>query len=201
MHLSTEIVFDLIEGRLVKDEETFWQEHLGVCSGCTQDIDRWRRLRADLKRSHLKSASGEILNTVMKFFPHRRVENEPHPPSVVAALVFDAFRDLALANARGAVAGRQLVMRAEDFDFHIKIWGQPDRRQMLGQLLPLGISKFVGTARFHLLQNGERLETTTNDETGEFYFTDVPDGDLALQIDLPNLTVVGALNISKSSES
>ena len=200
MHLSTEIVFDLIEGRLVKDEETFWQEHLGVCSGCTEDIDRWRRLRADLKRPHLKSASGEILSTVMKFFPHQ-VENEPYRPSVVAALVFDTFRDLALANARGAVAARQLVMRAEDFDIHVKIWGEPDRRQILGQLLPRGISKFVGTARFHLLQNGERLETATNDETGEFYFTDVPEGDLALQIDLPNLTLVGALNISKSSES
>jgi len=70
---------------------------------------------------------------------------------------------------------------------------------MLGQLLPRGTSKFVGTARFHLLQNGERLETATNDEMGEFYFTDVPEGDLALQIDLPNLTVVGALNIKDNN--
>src|SRR5438093_9179463 len=201
MHLSTETVFDLIEGRLDKDEETFWQEHLGVCSGCAQETDRWRRLRADLKRSHLKSASGEILNTVMEFFPHRHVENEPDRPSVVAALVFDTFRDLARANARGAVAARQLVMRAEDFDIHIKIWGESDRRQMLGQLLPRESSKAVGTARFHLLRNGERLETATNDEMGEFYFTDVPEGDLALQIDLPNLTVVGALNLNKSSKS
>src|SRR5262245_8106762 len=160
MHLSTATVFDLIEGRLANDEETFWQEHVRVCSGCAQDIDRWRRLRADLKRSHLKSASGEILNTVMEFLPHRRVENEPDRPSVVAALVFDTFRDLALATALGAVAARQLVMRAEDFDIHIKVWGAPGRRQMLGQLLPRATSKFVGTARFHLLQNGERLENS-----------------------------------------
>jgi len=199
MHLSTETVFDLIEGRLGREEEAFWQEHLGVCSGCAQDIDRWRRLRADLKRSHLKSASGEILNTIMEFFPHQRVEKELGRPPVVAALVFDTFRDVALANARGAVAARQLVMRAEDFDIHLKIWGEPERRQMLGQLLPRGTSKFVGTARFHLLQNGERLETATNDEMGEFYFTDVPEGDLALQIDLPNLTVVGALNIKDNN--
>jgi hypothetical protein len=28
---------------------------------------------------------------------------------------------------------------------------------------------------------------------GEFHFTDVPEGDLSLQIDLPNLTVIGSL--------
>ncbi len=199
MHLSTETVFDLIEGRLAGDEETFWQEHLGVCSGCAQDIDRWRQLRADLKRSHLKSASREILNTVMEFFPHRRVENEPDRLSVVAALVFDTSRDPTLTNARGALASRQLVLRAEDFDIHIKIWGEPDRRQMLGELLPRGTSKFVGPVTFHLLLNGERLETAISDETGEFYFTDLPEGDLALQIDLPNLTIVGALNTTDIS--
>ena len=198
MHLSSEIAVDLIEGRLAKAEETFWREHLGVCRGCAQDIARWEQLKADMKRSHMKSASGEILSTVMEFFPYQRIENEPRCPSVVATLVFDTFRDLALAQARGASAARQLVMRAEEFDIHIKIWGEPDRRQMLGQLLPRGTPKFVGTARFHLLQNGERLETATNDEMGEFYFTDVPEGDLSLQIDLPNLTVVGALNIKDS---
>ena len=88
-------------------------------------------------------------------------------------------------------------MTAEEFDIHIKIWGEPDRRQMLGQLLPRGTTKFVGTARFHLLQNGERLETATLDEMGEFSFTDLPEGDLSIQIDLPNLTVVGALNVGE----
>jgi len=32
---------------------------------------------------------------------------------------------------------------------------------------------------------------------GEFSFTDLPEGDLSIQIDLPNLTVVGALNVGE----
>jgi hypothetical protein len=88
-------------------------------------------------------------------------------------------------------------MRAEEFDIHIKIWGDRSRRQILGQLLPRNSKDFVQSARFHLLRNGQRIESTTNDEMGEFNFTDVPEGDLSLQIDLPNLTVIGALNIQE----
>ena len=88
-------------------------------------------------------------------------------------------------------------MRAEEFDVHIKVWGEPDHRQMLGQLLPRSGESFVRVARFHLLRNGERLETVAVDEMGEFQFTDVPAGDLSLQIDLPNLTVIGALNVQE----
>ena len=197
MHLRSDVALDLIEGRLAKDEETFWKEHLEVCENCGQDIGQWRQLRADLRRSHLKSATAEILDTVTEFFPQGG-EKEAHHPCVEATVVFDTFRDATMANTRGAVAARQLVLRAEDFDIHVKIWGGPDHRQMLGQLLPRGTAKFVGTARFHLLQNGERLETATIDEIGEFHFTDLPEGDLSLQIDLPNLTVVGALNVREA---
>ena len=62
---------------------------------------------------------------------------------VMASLIFDSFLDPALAGARGgSVASRQLVMRAEEFDIHIKIWGDPDHRQMLGQLLPRSGARF-----------------------------------------------------------
>ncbi len=196
MHLSSKITLDLIDGRLGGDKETFWQQHLEVCRECAHEFDRWRQLKTDLKRSHLKSAPEGMLNKVFEFFPQAD-ENQASRLSVVASIVYDTFRDPAVAYARGAVAGRQLVMTAEEFDIHIKIWGEPDRRQMLGQLLPRGTTKFVGTARFHLLQNGERLETATLDEMGEFSFTDLPEGDLSIQIDLPNLTVVGALNVGE----
>jgi hypothetical protein len=115
--------------------------------------------------------------------------------SVLASLVFDSFMQPAFAGARGKASARQLVMRAEEFDIHVKIWGEDDHRQILGQLLSRGGEDFVQTARFHLLRNSERIGSTTVDEVGEFHFTDVPDGDLSLQIDLPNLTVIGAINI------
>jgi len=198
MHLNSEIAFDFIEVRLTKDQQTFWRKHLEGCNECREDLGSWQQLATDLKRSHLKSVSGEVLNRVIESFPRRQGESGSSFRSVIATLIFDSFRQPALAGARGpSAAARQLVMRAEEFDVHIKVWGEPDHRQMLGQLLPRSGESFVRVARFHLLRNGERLETVAVDEMGEFQFTDVPEGDLSLQIDLPNLTVIGALKVQE----
>ena len=132
--------------------------------------------------------------SAVRIISSRPVESGSPSRSARAAIVFDSFLEPALAGVRGAAAAaRQVVMRAEEFDIHIKIWGEPEHRQMLGQLLPRTGRSFVESANLHLLQHGERLETATPDKTGEFHFTDLPDGDLSLQIDLPNLTVIGAL--------
>jgi hypothetical protein len=66
---------------------------------------------------------------------------------------------------------------------------------MHGQLRSHDGATLGHTARFHLLQSGKRLETTATNEMGEFHFTDVPEGDLSLQLDLPHLTVIGPLNL------
>lgn len=198
MHLNSETALDLLEGRMAKDQAIFWQKHLEVCEDCTQDVGRWRQFGVDLKRAHLKSASDQDLEKALHLFPYRPDESGSKIRSVVASLVFDSFLEPAFAGARGAATARQMVMRAEEFDIHIKIWGEQDHKQILGQLLPRKGEAFVHSARFHLLRNGERLESTAVDETGEFHFTDVPEGDLSLQIDLPNLTVIGALNVREA---
>jgi len=196
MHLSPEIALDWIDGRLAKGQENFWRDHLELCKECTQDVEGWRELKTNLRRPYLRSASSETIRQVTQIFRPAPPKTESRLRQVMASLIFDSFLDPALAGARGtSVSARQLVMRAEEFDIHIKIWGDPDHRQMLGQLLPRSGARFVEAARFHLLQNGERLETASVDETGEFHFLDVPEGDLSLQIDLPNLTVIGALNV------
>src|SRR6266850_7493275 len=160
MHLNQETAFDFIEVRLAKDEQTFWQRHVEACNECREDLGPWQQLATDLKRSHLKSVSDQVLNKIIEFFPHRPEENGFSLRSVIATLIFDSFHQPALAGARGpAAAARQLVMRAEEFDVHIKVWGEPEHRQMLGQLLPRSGESFVRVARFHLLRNGERLET------------------------------------------
>jgi len=198
MHLSSDVALDFVEGRLKGDEEVFWRNHLESCKDCTEDISRWRQLRTDLKRSHLTSASEELLRKTTDIFPYRPEELPFWRRSAIATLIFDSFQEPALAGARGGAEARQLVMRAEEFDIHIKIWGEPDHRQLLGQLLPRGSVDFVHHARFHLYRNGERIETAGVDEMGEFRFRDVPEGDLSLQIDLPNLTVIGALNVKQN---
>ncbi len=199
MHLNTETALDLIEGRLDRDQETSWKEHMDVCDRCRKDFLQWQQIGMNLKRSHLLSASDDELASAIGIFSPVQKPDRLGIRSIVAALVFDSFRQPALAGIRGSATqtGRQLVLRAEEFDIHIKVWGSSERKQMLGQLLPRNDNTFGSGARFHLLRNGERLESTTTDELGEFRFTFVPDGDLSLQIDLPNLTVIGALNIQE----
>jgi hypothetical protein len=197
MHLSSEIALDFLGGRLDPDKTMFWKQHLEVCHECAQEIGRFRQLEIDLKRSHLTSASDQQMQQTMKIYTQKPEGGSSGIRSVLASLVFDSFMEPAMAGARGTSgAARQLVMRAEEFDIHVKIWGDEEHRQMLGQLLPRSGQDFVQTARFHLLRNGERVESTSVDEVGEFYFGDLPDGNLSIQVDLPNLTVVGALNIN-----
>jgi len=199
MHLTSEVALDLVEGRLSSDQEVFWRQHQEFCTECTEEIRQWRQILAHLKRSHLKSASAETLESAIQIMPRRSEADKAGNRWVVASLIFDSFFEPALAGARGAVAtARQLVMRAEEFDIHIKVWGDPEHRQMLGQLLPRGGTHFVETAKLHLLQRGERLETANVEETGEFHFTDLPEGELSLQVDLPHLTVIGALNFRET---
>jgi hypothetical protein len=199
MHLSPEIAFDLLEGRLLPDQAAFWKEHLELCRDCAGHVEEWRIVGIALRRSHLKSAPDEDVRKAMSLFPTSPQHKRSAIRSVIASIIFDSFAEPALAGVRsGAAATRQLVMHAEEFDIHVKIWGDSDQRQMLGQLLPRNGKNFVSTARFHLLRNGERIETTAVDDVGEFHFGYVPEGDLSLQIDLPNLTVIGALNVKES---
>jgi hypothetical protein len=198
MHLSSETALDFIEDRLPDDQKAFWSLHLDLCKECTAEISRWRELETALRRSHLKSAPEESVKRAFRIISPRPAENHPVRRSALASIIFDSFLQPALAGVRGATgAARQLVMRAEEFDIHIKIWGEPEHRQMLGQVLCRGVAGFVQSANLHLVQHGERLETATADETGAFRFTDLPEGDLSLQIDLPHLTVIGALNLKE----
>ena len=64
----------------------------------------------------------------------------------------------------------------------------------MGQILSRSREDFAIIAQFHLLRNGERLQASAAaDPLGEFQFTDVPEGELSLQVDLPHLTIVAAL--------
>jgi len=118
---------------------------------------------------------------------------------VRAEIVFDSFVESGKSRVRGSdSAGRQIVIRADEFDIHIKIWDEDGHKQMIGQVLPRNGNDFVGGSRLHLLQNGERIESAITNEIGEFVFAHVPEGVLSIQIELPDITVIGALNFAEA---
>jgi hypothetical protein len=113
---------------------------------------------------------------------------------IPAAIVFDSSRQTSLAGSRGVLApARTLVLQTEDFDIHLQICREREHRHILGQILSRSRIDFAN-ARLHLLRNGEKLQAATADTLGEFNFTKVPEGDLNLQVEFPDLTIVGALS-------
>jgi hypothetical protein len=139
-----------------------------------------------LKRANLASAPQRVLREAECVFA-----------AELASLVFDSFLQPSLPGARGSSSSfssaRQMVLRAEGFDIHLKIWGVTTGRRMAGQILARGEGSFVNGARLHLIRDGERFHSTAVDKFGEFEFEAVPEGLLSLQVDLPHLTVVGTL--------
>jgi hypothetical protein len=203
MHLDTPTIIDLMEGRLEKVTEQQWLQHTDNCPKCASELQDWRNLSLALRRSHLYTASAALLEKAHAMF------EPPTPPAgspiegslrqILASLVFDSFTQPAFAGARGQSNTRQVLMRAEDFDIHVRIWATNENRQVLGQIQPRGTNTFIDTARLHLLQDGERVSSASVNELGEFHFESVPAGLLSLQIDLPHLTVIGSLDVSEKN--
>jgi hypothetical protein len=122
----------------------------------------------------------------------------PTTREIVAAILFDSLTE-PFADARGATDARQVVMRAEELDIHLKISTNPSQHQIIGQVFVRNQTEFLGRARLHLLLNEKPFKTTWTDNFGQFQFDDVPQGVFRLQLDLPQLTVVGGITISEQT--
>jgi len=198
-HLTPETALNFLEERLDSGQALVWQQHLKDCARCTRYLAEWQYLLTALKGSHLRSAPERDRERAMAIFPPRSEERIPGIRRIFASIVFDSFSGPVLAGARGTpVEARHMVLKAEDFDIHVQIRGEREPRQILGQILSRSREDFAIIARFHLLRNGERLQASAAaDMLGEFHFTDVPEGELSLQVDLPHLTIIAALKANK----
>jgi hypothetical protein len=198
MHLDTETAFDLVDGRLGAIASADWAKHFTACPDCLALQEGTRALRTTLKRSHLENAPDHLVHSARALFrPAAATEPRAGIKQILATLTFDSFQQAAFAGARGATATRQLVLHAEEFDIHIRVSATAEGRELLGQIQSRNQKELSETPRLHLLRNGERVSSAEVNDLGEFYFSFVPDGLLSLQIDLPHMTVIGALEISE----
>jgi len=196
MHIDTETALDLLEGRLENALTRQWNDHLATCSMCSSELDAFQSFTESLKRPHLENAPEGMLSSAVSLFQKPRNASEPSRiRRVLANLTFDSFAQPAFGGARGETATRQVILSAEEFDIHVRVWATDQSRELLGQIQPRGTKTFIESARLHLLHNGERVSSAEVNELGEFHFRYVPEGGLSLQIDLPHLTVIGALDL------
>jgi hypothetical protein len=193
MHLNSEIALDLLDGRTDSSYLPHLNAHIEQCADCGRKMDEWRKIHSVLGRSHLASAPAVLLRLADSIFEPVHSPIREGIRKVVASLVFDSFVQPAFAGLRGAAGARQVVLRAEDFDVHVKISGDPGQQHLIGQIFARNETRFIDNAQLQLLRDGERVGVTVVDQFGGFQFEEVPQGTLSLQIDLPKLTVVGAL--------
>jgi hypothetical protein len=131
-------------------------------------------------------------------FDSRRELKLPMPREIVAAILFDSLTQ-PFAGARGTTDSRQVVMRAEEFDIHLKISTNPSQHQIIGQVFARNETQFLSSIRLHLLLNGKPFKTTWSDNFGQFQFDEVPQGVFRLELDLPHLTIVGGITIGEQA--
>jgi transcription antitermination factor NusG len=148
-----------------------------------------------LKQSNLWNAVEQDVERAIEMSPQQSRELDQKIRFIAATVVFDSFRQISLEGARGIPdPTRSLVLQTEDFDIHVQICREHERRQILGQILSRVPNKHFAKARLYLLRNGKKLQATTADTLGEFNFIEVPEGTLNLQVELPCLTITGMLN-------
>jgi hypothetical protein len=129
---------------------------------------------------------------------HQALQLPTPQRSVAAAVRFDSLTQ-PFTGARGATDARQVLMRAEEFDIHLKISTNPAQHQIIGQVFARNETEFISSVRLHLLLNGQPFKTTYSDNFGQFQFDEVPQGVIRLELDLPRLTIVGGITIGEQA--
>ena len=196
MHLSSEEAWDIIEGRASDDQVRFWRDHVQRCSSCNQQMNDWTKVHSLLKRENLESAPEPSIRMANAIFQPPEVEERPGIRQIIASLVYDSFSEPALAGARGSGAPHQFLLSAMEFDIHVRVWQTGLECRISGQILSRDKPVNFQGSQLHLLHEGKRLGSTEADIFGEFEFVEVPVVPLFLQIELPRLTITGALNLS-----
>jgi len=202
MHLTPEKAMDLIELKLAESDRQSWYDHIGSCEDCAFEFQEWSRLANLVKRTHLQSAPDPIIAYTKRICETslKTRENRPLLREIFALIVFDSFTEPAQAGARATLwmdsqlVSRRVLLQTDDFDIHVRISKVEDHRDLFGQILPRGSGGFVKDASVHLQREQERIGTTGTNTLGEFLFSNIPEGLLTLQIDLPHATVISALH-------
>jgi hypothetical protein len=187
-HFSTEEWVDFVNQVITTNQRDAMQRHLATCGACKQTVALWQKVH---DQALAEAAYQPDLNTVRlakAVFASSSRAAAPQQKSTGNAieLLFDSFRQPALAGARSVVIGtRQMLYRADPYQIDIQIEPKPGTNRLVitGQLLEIGSSVLTATGIRVTLSNhrGNSVIVTTN-EFGEFSAELENSGDLELSI-------------------
>jgi hypothetical protein len=199
-HLDATTIIDLVEQRLEESERESYQRHLAECRHCTEEYEFWWTFLSGLGPSRLTDAPTELVDKCIGM----SVKSKPSfGPLHQARIIFDSFlQPLPAMGLRGGLSdSRHLVIRADDFDLHLKISGKDSTRTLQGQLLLSGSDELIEDALVLLCVLGKPTQITFTNRLGEFRFDDVPAGSHRFVIRLISLGRTAEFSVKEGSHA
>ena len=180
-HPKTHELIQYAERRVSERDRLSLQQQIETCATCALEIRKWEQILDALKGSDLQSAPAGVVGECVAIY--QIPKPAPSRIEMFARLIFDSIAEPLTAGVRGSSESRQIVLRCENIDAHVRISNNPP--VILGQLLQRTGRSFISGARIGLIYRGMQIETTITDRLGEFRFGIAPHGHLRLQAELP----------------
>jgi hypothetical protein len=172
-HFSLENWADFANHKVSVDERASMERHLEMgCSHCSHVIAEWQSLKRFAAQESQNNPPGDVVAFVKAAFKALRPRRAPGIVETLAELVFDSFRQPALAMVRScAVDSRCLLYRAGPvlIDLNLNLTQSSGHIALQGQVMD-SETEGKGIEEISvLLQSGqETIARTQTNEFGEF---------------------------------
>lgn len=186
-HFSKEEWIDFVNRTISTARQDKMQKHLATgCKQCKETVTLWQKVsKSAASEASYQPPAGAVRLAKAAFVSSALVPARKKSHGLVEVL-FDSFRQPALAGARSvAVGSRQMLYRADPYQLDIQIEPKPGGNRILitGQLLDLSHPSVIGQDVQVTISNrrGNSVVVATN-EFGEFSGDVENSGDLELSV-------------------
>lgn len=192
-HISFARLVDWVEKRLPIETQSQVQTHLATCVQCQREAAQIERMLSTMRSDTAVDPPPGVVDRAVRLFDRRVASTPTLRQQIMATLRFDSLTmPLAFGTRSGALAPRQLLFNAGDYDLDLRITPseQPEHWLLSGQLL--GVATAAGT----VVCSGATTYTATLSSLGEFTLPPVASGTYTLAVQLPDVEMmVGALTL------
>jgi len=114
------------------------------------------------------------------------------PPATIAQIIFDSAASQKPSGTRGAAAARNMRLLARGIDIHLKISGGA-KKTIAGQVTT-GPSA-MRNALVTVFPGDQTVDSASTDDSGEFTLSDVPPGDITIEVLIPSRRIVASITV------
>lgn len=186
-HFSTEEWINFVNQLVVGGPQQTMRKHLAAgCKNCRETVSLWQKVSKSAAAEASYQPAPDAVRLAKAAYLATRLSTPREKSKRLVEVLFDSFRQPALAGARSVVIGtRQMLFRADPYQVDIQIEPKPGGGRILitGQMLDLSHPGVLGRDVLVTVSNnrGNSIVVATN-QFGEFSGELENSGDLELSI-------------------